>query len=219
MALAVVAVLVATGLWLAFQRIPAWYRPALVPAAEYQHVRNDLTHTVNALSSRMVAGEPFDYEITQDQLNRWLSARMAIWPGVARWVPSWLDDPMVAFGEDRIVLSGLASWSSVRSIVSLHVTLSATDDGLRVTLHRGQTGSLPVPLGPLRERIEEALAASQSAREPDEQVTAAHLFGEAKFPNHFIWLNGKVPFRITNVVTEPGRIRLRFEPEPIRDRR
>lgn len=202
------------GLWLTFQRIPSWYRPAPVPVAEYQSVRNTLTRTVNELSANLVAGEPFEYIVHQDRLNRWLAARMAIWPGVRQWVPPWLEDPVVAFHDGRIVLAGVAKISSISAVVSLHLSLSAESDGLRVTLHRVQGGSLPVPLDLFRERIEAALADGQSDRNDKQRITAAHLFGEAPLPNHFVWFNGKVPFRITGVTAEPGQLRLNIAPEP-----
>lgn len=202
------------GLWLTFQRIPSWYRPEPVPVAQYQSVRNTLTRTVNELSAKFVAGEPFEYIVHQDRLNRWLAGRMAIWPGVRQWVPPWLEDPVIVFHDGQIVLAGIASIASVSAVVSLHLTLSAESDGLRVTLHRVQAGSLPVPLDLFRERIEAALAAGQSDRDREEPITAAHLFGEAPLPNQFIWFNGKVPFRITGITAEPGQLRLNIAPEP-----
>ncbi len=202
------------ALWLTFQRIPSWYRPEPVPVAQYQLVRNTLTRTVNELSAKLVAGEPFEYIIHQDRLNRWLAARMAIWPGVRQWVPPWLEDPVVAFPDGRIVLAGIANIASVSAVVSLHLSVSAESDGLRVTLHRVQGGSLPVPLDLFRERIEAALAAGQSNRDREKRITAAHLFGEAPLPNQFTWFNGKVPFRITGVTAEPGQLRLNIAPEP-----
>jgi hypothetical protein len=33
-------------------------------------------------------------------------------------------------------------------------------------------------------------------------------------PNRFVWFNGKVPFRITEITTETDRIRMHFVPEP-----
>jgi len=209
-----VLLLAAVGVWLTFQHIPAWYRPIQVPAVYHQRVRDDLTTTLNTLSSKMVAGEPFDHTFTQDQLNRWLGARMAIWPGVSRWVPQWLDEPMIGFRDDRIVIAGLVERATVRTIASLHLTLTADDDGLRVTVHRAQAGSLPMPLEPWREDIATALDHAQTGREPTRRITADHLFGLAELPNRFVWFNGKVPFRITEITTETDRIRMHFVPEP-----
>lgn len=217
----VTLVLGATGLWLSFQHIPAWYRPIHVPAQRHQTVRNDLTLTLNDLSARMAGGVPFDFTVTQGQLNDWLAARSRIWPGLRRWVPPWLDEPMVIFQPDRIVLAGIAAVgrdTSLRTVLSLHLSLAAEPDGLRVTLHRLQAGSLPAPLGPLRTRLESALADAQADRPPEKRITTAHLFGEDTFPNEFVWFNGKVPFRITAITTESGQIRLRFEPKPRKPR-
>ncbi|MCH8991680.1 MAG: hypothetical protein IIA44_08035, partial [Acidobacteria bacterium] len=65
-----------------------------------------------------ITGEPFEYIVHQDRLNRWLAGRMAIWPGVRQWVPPWLEDPVIVFDDGQIVLAGIASIASVTGVNS-----------------------------------------------------------------------------------------------------
>ena len=123
MAAAVAIVLLATSSWLAVARVPSWYQPPHVGAAQYQDVRDDLEAAFNQLNLAMQGDQPFEYVVNEDRLNRWIAAREQIWPGLRQYVPRELQWPVAAFRQDRIVVAGVVEIGAVQSVLS--VVLSA----------------------------------------------------------------------------------------------
>ena len=90
------------ALWLAFQRIPDWYRPVALTEAVAQEAQRTFTNFTDTVSDRIVEGEPFDVTIEQDAVNTWLAAAPELRAERRRVSPERLRDPAVAFEPGRI---------------------------------------------------------------------------------------------------------------------
>ncbi|HOW19818.1 MAG TPA: hypothetical protein PLC79_12350 [Phycisphaerae bacterium] len=212
-----VAALLAGGLtgWMLFQHIPAWYAPVQVPAADLQGVKDDLIACNNAFDDRMQAGGVFEFRITQDRLNAWLSAREQMWPAMRKWVPPMMEDPFIGFEPGRVVLAGTVTLGGVRTVLSVRLRLDADDKGLLVRLTEVRAGSLPVPAVLVREPLRQIDAHTRNGREAASKFPLAEdLLAGVHVPAEFVWWADKRHFRVCGVRVEPGAITFRVEPLP-----
>lgn len=208
---------IVTG-WMLFQRIPTWYAPVHVAAADLQRVRDSLTCPYNEFSAGMMEGRPFEFRITQQELNEWLAARGQIWPAAQEWVPPTMEGPLILFEPDRIVVAGTVSLGEVRTVLSASVSLHTEGDSLVVRLDSLHGGALPVPRSLVREQLRQLDARQRgTGRDRTRLPSAETLFGGTRVPAVFSWNNPHRRFRIRAVRVKNGEILLDIEPLP-RDR-
>jgi hypothetical protein len=186
-----------------------------VGAAQYQDVRDDLEAAFNQLNVAMQGDQPFDYVVSEDRLNRWIAAREQIWPGLRQYVPPELQWPVVAFREDGIVVAGVVEIGTVRSVLSVVLSVQAEADHMVFKLVRCRLGAVPVPHWMVRRFVE---AMSHSAR-PDSPSRPRDLLEGLALENRFDWPNGARRFRIGAVAVQPGRLVATIHPSSARQGR
>ena len=225
LAVAAVVVLAAiVALWMMFQRIPEWYAPPEIAPHEIQAVKNDFAQTEVDLSKRLNAAEAddsFEFRLTQDQINAWLAVRGEIWPLSRKWLPPYLEQPMVVLDRDGIRVAALLTHQSLRAVVSLRVEVRAEPDGLFVRLAEVAAGNLPIPRSQVRKflkRLDRKFwpmgAHLPGQIGPHRLPSLGNILEGIRLPNTWIWMNGKQPFRITSIDLEPGQVRIGIEPLP-----
>jgi hypothetical protein len=202
------------GLWLAMQHIPDWYNPPVIPPQEYQRVRDDFEAVFNEISENLMSSEPFTLTISDEQLNDWLAVRGQILPEAAKWLPEYLDQPMIRFEHDMLTVAGTVNRGDLRSVVSLGWKLEVAPDTILVRLARTRTGSLPLPGNLVRKGLARAAGETGSAR-----GRALNPAGDLRrmdtgleIENRFRWKNGDRLFRITGIESREGVVRLGIEP-------
>jgi len=208
--------IVAAGLvgWALYRHIPAWYQPAYVPAEEEQDARDALGAAFTALSRGMGEGQPFDYVVRQDALNRWLVARERIWPASKRWIPDQIRDPVVAFRQDEVVVAGTWCGPGPRTVVSIRSRLEMVDGAPRIEVLSVRCGSLPVPLAPIKTqlaRLERDRSERGRSLLPDGTSIVAATEG-APLPRDLPWSQPRGRFRIEGLQLVPGELRVRLRP-------
>ncbi len=216
-ALGVTIVLLLVG-WLSYRHIPSWYRPAYVPIEEEQAARDELGAAFTGLSRGMGQGEPFDYTVRQDELNRWLVARERIWPASKRWIPEAIDDPVVVFRQDEVIVAGTWCGPGPRTVVSIHLRVEMDGDRLRAVVESVRGGSLPIPLGPIKQQLAR-LEQDRSGRDrpllPNGTSIVDAIEG-APLPRDLPWSQPRGEFRIEALKVVPGELRVRLRPIPRR---
>jgi hypothetical protein len=112
------------------------------------------------LYQRRPETETWELNLHQDQLREWMAVRMPQWlqeHGVQESFPEWLEQPMVQFQEEKLVVAGEVFIKGVRRIVSaelMPVTGRNGDVELRLVGTRG--GRLPIPQDLLDKLVEQA---------------------------------------------------------------
>lgn len=200
--------------WMLYRHIPAWYQPAYVPAEDEQEARDALGEAFTALSRGMGEGRPFDYVVRQEALNRWLMARERIWPASKRWIPDQIEDPVIVFRQDEVVVAGTWSGPGPRTVVNIRSRLEMIDGAPRVRVMSVRCGSLPVPLAPIKEqlaRLERDRADRGRSLLPDGTSIVAATEG-APLPRDLPWSQPKGEFRIEALELLPGELRVRLRP-------
>ncbi|MBU0717597.1 MAG: hypothetical protein KJ749_05050 [Planctomycetes bacterium] len=225
-AAAVVAVFTFVTLWLLFHHRPGWYQPAIVDEPLLQRAQADSTATADAISKRIVEAQPVSVTLTDDTVNEWLGALPHLWPEARRHIPREISGLALAFDAGEIRVGGYYNANGWQVITSLGLIANVSPDGrdilIKLTGIRG--GSLPVPRFAAEKLLGRALEsyrnASSLAADPETSPVFAlrkvdsvsELFEGVTIRNHFIWPNGKRPFRIDSIEADDGQLRLQIEP-------
>lgn len=196
-------VLLSAAVVLSLKR-PDWYRPGAIDYAHLEEDKRALVGLYDRISAALNAGRTAEIRIDQAQLNRWIAANAELWPELA---PRFavVDQPMIRFADaGRVEVAATFSQGEWRSVGSAVIRVAAPDR-LRGHVVRLQVGSLSVPaawLWPMvRSRLEE------NARHGVEFEGD----GLAVF-NEWVWENGRVPFRVSEIEVQAGEARLVLAP-------
>ena len=196
--------------WLMFQRIPTWYRPVELAPEQLQQVRDDLVRTGDGFTERVAnSGAPFEYRVTQDQINRWLAARAEIWPAAREWLPPELSNPFVVIRPDGLRVA--VTWRSqqVRTVLSALVGLQADEAGIHVRLKSLHCGSLPVPQAIVQEELKSIRLWKPGSRArgqagPGVLPDPRDLFDGLIFPRVWLWPEPRRVCTIAGLKCEDG---------------
>ncbi|MFQ6049068.1 MAG: hypothetical protein ACE5K7_06870, partial [Phycisphaerae bacterium] len=200
--------LLAVGLWLGVQQPPSWYQPAQIEPGQYQTVRDDLEEAFNSFNLAVQRPEAFSYSLDQRRVNSWIAARQQIWPGLRRYIPAAIEQPMVRFHDGRIVVAGRVHAGPLRTVLSVRLAVEVIAQGLWVRIERCQLGWLPVPQAVVRRVLSSHL---RHLRLADQRTIAALLDGLA-LPNEFQWRNGRRHFRLQRIDVQDARLLLQVQP-------
>jgi hypothetical protein len=205
--------LLAIVVWLIFQHRPAWYQPAVLNAEALQRARREAVAAADDFGDRLVVGRPFEVVLEQRAVNEWLAALPEIWPDARDALPPELTAPAVYFGAGAVRVAAHARAAIGQAIVSLELTAHLAGDGrsLRIVATRVRGGSLPIPAFVLQ-RIDGAQSSDASSERDAERITIPQLLTGLTTRNRFVWPNGERAFRIVNITSMPGVLRLQIEP-------
>ena len=217
------AVLGVLGLWLALQHVPAWYHPVEIAPEHLQEVRNDLAATQGTLNEQMLlARAPFEFRISEEQINAWLSAREDIWPLSREWLPPGVSDPLVRILPDGLRLSATVRHGWMQAVVTVWLELGADPTRVYARLLDVRSGSLPLPHAWVRHRLAAIRPPSLRHDGQAAPVSLDGLFDGISQPNSGVWtqpaaLGQKAvrrSFRVTALRLEAGAITVTIEPRP-----
>jgi hypothetical protein len=214
------------ALWMMFQHIPAWYRPAELDEATRQRARHEATALTDYVGDQLVRAATFDVVVRDTSVNEWLGTLVELWPDAGRLLPPEAREPAIAFETDRVRIGVLLAGSGWQAIVSATIMLGLSPDGrsVEIALRGVQGGSLPVPrriLVPLIDRVlreaKGGLRGGTDEVSPTVSIlrdieSADSLFAGLRIRNRFVWQNGNRPFRIEAVSIDRGVLRIVIEP-------
>ncbi|UCG31871.1 MAG: hypothetical protein JSU68_09410 [Phycisphaerales bacterium] len=210
--------LIVAGAWLAMQHIPDWYVPPAIAPEDYQRVRDDVEAVFNEISENLMGSKPFVLLLNDEQVNNWMAVRGHMLPEAERWLPDFIEDPMIRFEDDTVTVAGTATRGSVQSVVSLTWRFDIRPDTIVARLHRTRSGSLPLPAALIGRGLDSFSADSGSGPVPvfgDDLDLAGHVTQAGtglEIENRFRWKNGDRLFRITGLQSKNGVARFEIEP-------
>lgn len=143
-------------LWLCYRYTPAWYTELQIPPRQAETLAMLFeTNTLARFNNAAQRGEPFSFTFDQHQINGELEYRTACFPDL---LPSGVDQPVILFQPDRIVIAATVHQGSISTVMSIHLGATIADDGqLYVTVEKMTGGSLPLPQ-PVLDLVMDALA-------------------------------------------------------------
>lgn len=184
---------------------PARYRPASIDFARLDDDQRALVNLLDHIGAELNAGRPVAFELSAEQINRWIAARGEIWPDAS--VPlDPLDRPVVWFTRGGWVgAAAEARWGGWRAIPSVQAAIECDGSCVRLRPMRVAVGAAPVPWSWLRPAVEPLLRGGGGRV----RLTAD---GALEAPCDWVWPNGKRPMRIARIEVAGGRVRVELVP-------
>jgi len=168
------------------------------------------------------AYQPFEFRVTQDQLNAWIAAREEMWPLAREWLPPGIADPFVSIDEQGIRLAATVQFGSLQTVVGVRLAVTAAPDRLHLKLIEVTSGSLPVPASLVEQQLVSFYRKHGIQLEwPDRQgerklVNLNGLASEGiDLPNLGVWRQLDLPpreYRVIGLGFEPGVLTLTVQP-------
>ena len=193
------------GLALAGTYRPHWYAPAPVDRARLREDKAALVRLEQQISAALNAGQAVRFELHENQVNRWLTARGEIWPELAADLGPF-QQPQVLLRDGRIQLAASTRMGGVEVVAALTCSIDLPDDRLVLRYDAPRLGAIPAPRGWVTDVLARLSAGSGVAVDRGAGAVAAD--------NDWVWPNGKRRCRlrelhiadgVANVVLEPLR--------------
>lgn len=194
---------------------PEWYAPAAIDRVQLKSDKADFANLLDRIGAALNAGEAIEFEITEDQLNRWLAARGEIWPALRFEVQGLRGIQISLLEGDAVRLAATASQGPLEVVLSVvgHCRIEPSDgepsrtepSEVVIDIQSMRAGKMPIPSGKVLAPLHEAIARSDSR-------TATMTDQTIRLGNHWIWKNGHRPFRLDRLEITPGLARIRLAP-------
>lgn len=218
---------------------PGWYLPATVAPQEVRTLRNEIPSFGSAIGGHLKRGQPFRIELTDQQINRWITARSQIWPSLKYPLPPEIQDPVIAFQSGQVIVGARYEKNGVSSVLSLGMTLDVENSGSAILIRLAgiHAGLVPVPQMFIEPAARTALAravrsnwrrlakftqlgdlnlADELRIGPDQ--LAGYIKGrdltQTRLPTHWVWPNGRFPFYVSAVDVQQGKLLIDIVPTP-----
>jgi len=238
-AVAIPAAAVATVLaaYIQASRVPRHYAPATLSARQRDQAAKDFLNRkiLDEFGNAAQFNEPFEWVITEDELNRYLASMdeiaasaPSVQPGelTRQMIRAGLTEPSVALRDGKVTV--MARSSEYQKIISADLGFRLTPAGLlEVSLLEVRAGRLPLPDSAVRDRIGEvkaALTAGNSAsdrsdlggissREVGQALRSILAAIDARpLTPELTWSLNDKRVRIAAIEIADGSLRLRFVP-------
>jgi len=157
--LAAIVVVTIAVLYILDSRVPTAYRPAQLGLEERMLVRDRFWHHI--LQFNQKAHRPFDWVITERQLNEYLASMEEIEMKVSARARSGrlmeragIAEPVVAVGDGILTVMLLSTRHD--KVFSADLSLTFTEEGrLRIRVEQVRIGALPVPRSLVHDRLQQ----------------------------------------------------------------
>ncbi|MFN0137173.1 MAG: hypothetical protein ACKVS9_13775 [Phycisphaerae bacterium] len=200
---------------------PKWYRPAAIDYSKLEADKRTVVTLGDRIGDALNARKPIEFEITDEQLNRWIAAKDE-WPTGRDLDFAPFQQPYVEFLDDnRVRIAATVTQRGISLVASFVGQVAIEAEHVVVTVDSLHAGAAPLPWS----RIEAAL--QQALGEHDEGHADGHTDahagghdgasrasnGKLRFDNHFVWPNGRRNYRISEISTTAGRAKLTLQPQ------
>ncbi|MCG3127094.1 MAG: hypothetical protein CHACPFDD_01952 [Phycisphaerae bacterium] len=182
---------------------PAGYERVAIDHIRLPQDRNDFVNLVDRIGDALHRGEAIDFELSEDQLNRWIAARDELSPEPAPVRIEGLRYPHVRITPEGVVLAATRETAGIPLVISATIQVRVEGDALVWGLRRVAIGRLPLPTASVAEQLLRPLMARGVAT----QRTSS---GEIRTSNRFVWPNGRIDACVQALTIRPGVISVRL---------
>lgn len=184
---------------------PSDYRPVTLDYTRLESDKRALSDILERIGVELNHGRPVEFEIEEEQLNRWIAARRELPIDPAAFEVQGLQKPAVRLMDGKIRLYGLAERSGWQTVISLDVSVTPSSDMIRVAPVRAAFGAAPLPgmaMDTVRDTLKDLLTPEGA------KMTADGV----ELPNRAVWENGERPFRFESIEIKSGKAKIKLAP-------
>jgi len=203
-----VFVLVCVWAYISVKSIPEWYMPVQVTPQEYPDIRDEITEASRVLNNSMQRIEPFEYQVTEQQVNRWLNSAEALDPRYKGFWPPSVQSPVVAFHNGQVSGGALLDFKGRQTIANITLSVELFGDQIAVNIASFCAGKLPLPRSLIIQQLQNLLDAQ---RPKVRQQMLAIIEGQA-VENRFPFPNSDYDFKVINIDFANGTATVGIQP-------
>lgn len=192
-------------------RTPSWYRPPRIEASEYQAVRDELRDAAQAFSDALMVPGPFEFHLTQAQLNRWVTLRREIYPAIERNLPPEWTDPFVCFADHAIRIAARRRGARPHVVASVDIRVALDGDQIRLTAGAIRVGSLRVPRALLGTILTRPIDLPPGKLWHGAPAAEGNLRDGLLIAARAIWPNGDRRYNVLDVRPEAGVLHIKID--------
>jgi len=220
-------VIVASVLYVQASRVPDNYEPLTLSIREMENAAGQFArHTVQGFGNKVKVIKPFEWSITQNQMNGYLASMDEIAFNLphgskrgtvdAAMRRLGLSGPAVALSNGMVTL--MIKSTKYNKVLSADVAVKFTDDKKLVfTLAGTRIGRLAVPSGLLKDKLDDLRGRLSEGRRDGVSKMLAVLFaavdGEPISPEN-TWTIQSIKVGIEGVTIADGELKLKVRPIP-----
>jgi hypothetical protein len=184
---------------------PSWYAPAVIDRVHLKADKADFANLLDRIGAELNAGQPVEFEISEDQLNRWFVARGEIWPALRFELQGISGVQINLLHGDALRLAGTVIRGPVSVVLSAVARCRVEPAEVVIDVESLRAGKVPIPSGKMLAPLREAIARGDSR--------TATMSGETiRLRNRWRWKNGNRAFRLDRLEIAEGIARVRLAP-------
>jgi hypothetical protein len=184
---------------------PNWYAPAAIDHSRLRADKADFANLLDRIGARLNAGEPVEFELTADQLNRWFAARGEIWPALRFELQGISGLQISLLAGDSFRLAGVVSKGPVNAVLSATARCRVEPQELLIDIESLHLGKLLIPSGGVLAPLRAAIARG-------DRRTATMSGDTIRIRNQWTWKNGNRRFRVERLEIGDGIAHVRLAP-------
>jgi hypothetical protein len=196
-------VLAGLGLVLAVTHRPRWYHPAPVDHTRLREDKAALVGLEEQISAALNAGRAAHFQLSEDQINRWLAARAEIWPELAASLGPF-EQPQVLLRDGRVQVAAHAMRRGLPVVAAVTCSVDVGEETLALRYDAPRLGAVPAPRRWLSGLL--ARLPAESISQTDEGA------GTVTLHNDWVWPNGKRRCRVRELSVADGVATVVLEP-------
>ncbi|MBU0640817.1 MAG: hypothetical protein KKB50_18280 [Planctomycetes bacterium] len=185
---------------------PAWYVPTSIDHARLKADEQALMNTLDEIGGALNRGRTIDLELTEEQLNRWITARAKMLPETElAMLADWRHPQLSFLSGGRVRVAATVNRVGLSLVLSGICRLKLAGDELLVQVEAVHVGHIPVPAGWLAQSLRPA---AQRGKLGTRRVAGSAI----AFENDWTWPNGKPRFRVLKLSVGDTLARLTLAP-------
>ncbi|MFA5866306.1 MAG: hypothetical protein WC975_16665 [Phycisphaerae bacterium] len=195
------------GGYFALVYIPSWYHPAYVDPVDQEGLRDNFTAITARFNEGMQHQKSFDFSISAQQINSFISGMEFFDPRLKDIVPSGVQDPAIQLENDYLKVGAVVRQDGKKAFASFWIKITPLGEWLVLDDLKVKIGLYPVPQSMLARQIE-TITGNVSQSFP----IVKQMLEKGQYPNCFRYPNSDYDFRITHLRAADGVLYVTIEP-------
>lgn len=184
---------------------PSWYAPPVIDRVRLKADKADFANLLDRIGAKLNGGDAVEFELSEDQVNRWFVARAEIWPALRFELQGVSGVQINLLDGDALRLAGTVSNGPLSVVLSAVARCRVDPAEVVIGIESLRAGKIPIPGGKVLTPLRQAIARGDSQ-------TATMSAETVRLRNQWTWKNGNRPFRLERLEIAARMARVRLAP-------